>query len=200
MNESISYSEFPSARWHEFPLLGRSFYHSEVLERFDGLQHVFTPIGYNMSIRSGAHAGETPDRQCKLCEALSLDYDQLICGTQVHGRQLAGAVSRSDSATINHIVKDTGQGLRVVNGVDGFVTDQRNIPIMALSADCSLLVVYDDMKKAVGLAHSGWRGTLDGMPQALVERMFTDFGSEPKDLTAVIAPAAGRAATKCRRM
>ena len=89
MNDSKCHTEFPCAAWSKFSLIGRSFYRSKVLDCFDGLQHVFTPIGYNMSIRSGADTDETPIRQRELCDALDLDYDQLICGTQVHGRVLA---------------------------------------------------------------------------------------------------------------
>ena len=44
------------------------------------------------------------------------------------------------------------------------------------------------MKKAIGLAHSGWRGTVANIAQATVEKMHEDFNTDPHDIIAFIGP------------
>ncbi len=47
----------------------------------------------------------------------------------------------------------------------------------------------DPVHKAIGLSHSGWRGTVGRMGQATVEAMERSFGSQPKDLLCAIGPS-----------
>jgi hypothetical protein len=76
------------------------------------------------------------------------------------------------------------------DGVDGLVTTEPDTPLMALSADCPLLLLFDARQRVLALAHSGWRGTLAGMPTRLVEAMGSKGGAHPEDLLAVISPSA----------
>jgi YfiH family protein len=47
------------------------------------------------------------------------------------------------------------------------------------------------MRRAVGVAHAGWRGTVAGIATALVQTMQAEFGSRPHDLIAGLGPAIG---------
>lgn len=73
--------------------------------------------------------------------------------------------------------------------VDGLITDRKGIVLVTSYADCVPLYFVDPVKKAIGLAHSGWRGTAMGMGQCMVEAMRTHFGSRPEDLYAAIGPS-----------
>ena len=57
--------------------------------------------------------------------------------------------------------------------VDGLITDRKGIVLVTSYADCVPLYFVDPVKKAIGLAHSGWRGTAMGMGQCMVEAMRT---------------------------
>ncbi len=58
-------------------------------------------------------------------------------------------------------------------------------------ADCVPLLLYDPVAKAVGLAHAGWRGTMENITSSTIEAMKTNFGSRPADIKVVIGPSIG---------
>jgi YfiH family protein len=93
----------------------------------------------------------------------------------------AGAVHGSTVARVDE-PKD------VVQGVDGLVTDRRGIALFATYADCYPIVLWDPVKRAVGLAHAGWRGTVAGVSKAAVKAMHDEYGSAPEDIRAGIGP------------
>lgn len=73
---------------------------------------------------------------------------------------------------------------------DGVVTSTPNLSLMMTFADCQPLLVYDPTRHALGIAHAGWRGTLDGMALSLVRAMEAE-GSRAPDLMAALGPAIG---------
>jgi len=48
---------------------------------------------------------------------------------------------------------------------------------------------YDPVKKAIGLAHSGWRGTVENIAAETVDKLIDAYGSMPKDIIAAIGPS-----------
>ncbi len=57
-----------------------------------------------------------------------------------------------------------------MESVDGLVTDEPNLPLLIYAADCVPLYFYDPIHHAIGLSHAGWRGTVNGMAKATVEK------------------------------
>lgn len=87
---------------------------------------------------------------------------------------------------------DKGKGIvkpRDYENVDGLMTDEREIVLVTYYADCVPLFFVDVKNRAVGLAHSGWKGTAAGMGQCMVNAMRESFGTEPKDLRVAIGPS-----------
>lgn len=67
-----------------------------------------------------------------------------------------------------------------------------NVPGLTLAtfyADCVPLYFVDPVKRAIGLSHSGWRGTVGKIGKKTVERMEETYGSNPADIRAVIGPS-----------
>ena len=75
---------------------------------------------------------------------------------------------------------------------DGMITNQPDTPLVMRFADCAPLLLYDPAKRAIGLGHAGWRGTVEGMAASLVRKMRSAYGSQPEDIEAVIGPAISR--------
>jgi hypothetical protein len=73
--------------------------------------------------------------------------------------------------------------------VDGLVTDEPGLALVTSYADCVPLYFADKKHKAIGLAHSGWKGTAAGMGKCMVETMYDEFGSRPEDIAAAIGPS-----------
>jgi hypothetical protein len=56
-------------------------------------------------------------------------------------------------------------------------------------ADCVPLYFVDPVHRAIGLSHSGWRGTVARMGQVTIDAMREAYGSDPKDLYCAIGPS-----------
>ncbi len=71
---------------------------------------------------------------------------------------------------------------------DALITDTPGVTLCATFADCVPLLFLDTEKRAIGLAHSGWRGTVKKIGKKTVEAMAQCFGSRPKDILAAVGP------------
>lgn len=76
-------------------------------------------------------------------------------------------------------------------GVDALVTNLPGVAIGVRTADCIPVLLYDPVNKAVGAAHSGWRGSVNKISAQTVLAMIRNFGSKPADIRAVIGPGIG---------
>ncbi len=74
---------------------------------------------------------------------------------------------------------------------DGQITDERGILLAVQTADCIPVIVADRKRRAVGVFHAGWRGTVKRIAEVGVGRMRLDFGSKPEDMVAAIGPGNG---------
>lgn len=72
---------------------------------------------------------------------------------------------------------------------DGLITDVPGICLVTFFADCVPLYFVDPVKRAIGLSHSGWRGTVNKMGKVTVEKMTEVFGSAPGDILAAVGPS-----------
>ena len=99
---------------------------------------------------------------------------------QVHG----SAVSVVPGAEIL-IAPD---GLPVVPGVDGLVTSQCGIVLAIYVADCGAIWLADRKTGAIGLIHSGKKGTEGNIFHRALETMAREFGTDPRDVVAVLSP------------
>ena len=78
-----------------------------------------------------------------------------------------------------------------LEGVDALVTDLLGVAIGIRTADCIPVLLYDPVHRAIGAAHSGWRGTVNMIVKKTVLEMCHLFGTRPEDILAVIGPGIG---------
>lgn len=117
----------------------------------------------------------------RIASILECDLTQMVGTVQTHStniRRVTGA--------------DGGKGILIepdYTDVDGLVTNERGVTLCGYVADCVPLFLVDPVKNAVGLAHSGWRGTASNMAGKMVRCMQEEFGSAPEDLIVAIGPS-----------
>lgn len=73
--------------------------------------------------------------------------------------------------------------------IDGLMTDEPGIALVTYYADCVPLLFVDPIHRAIGTAHSGWRGTVGRMGQCMVKSMGEAFGTRPEELYTAIGPS-----------
>lgn len=78
---------------------------------------------------------------------------------------------------------------RDFSDIDGLVTNEPGVCLVTSYADCVPLYFVDVKNKAIGLSHSGWRGTVGNICRNTVNTMKEEFGSEPNDLITCIGPS-----------
>ena len=72
--------------------------------------------------------------------------------------------------------------------VDAIITNQRNLPIAVLTADCVPILICDNKKKMIAAIHAGWRGAYKGIVNKVIKFMIKK-GCKLKNITAAIGPS-----------
>lgn len=87
---------------------------------------------------------------------------------------------------------DCGKGItkeRDYSDIDGLITNVPEIILATFYADCVPLFFVDCRNNAIGLSHSGWKGTVEKMGEAALRAMKQAFGTSPEDVKAAIGPS-----------
>ncbi len=161
----------------------------EPLKRFDWIVHGFSTrlggCGEGMEgLNLGFGRGDSDDIVFKnwslLGEAAGFDPTRISFPNQLHTTclRVAGKDTESHGRT-----PDTSAP------VDGQVTDTPGTVLISYGADCAPIFLIDEEHHAVGLCHSGWKGTLNSIAKCTIELMSRTYGTDPKALTALIGPS-----------
>ena len=168
-------------------LNGLPAYHYHPWTRQPGLVHaILTRHGGvsrppYASLNLGSAVGDDPAavaaNHARVCAALGIDAGRLVKCHLVHGRAI-------------HVVTaaDAGQWR---GQADGMVTAEAGVFLTMRFADCVPILLHDPRRRAVGIVHAGWRGTLQDVAGAAVRTMVEVLGCAPGDISAVIGPAIG---------
>ena len=74
---------------------------------------------------------------------------------------------------------------------DAILTNNPEITLFMRFADCVPILLFDPINKVVGVAHAGWQGTVLRVVTATIERMISEYGSNPANIRAGIGPSIG---------
>ena len=106
---------------------------------------------------------------------LNIAPENLVYPTQTHSTNI-------DVARISqHEYPDT----------DGLILTDKNLAIFLNFADCTPIILYDEKQNIGAVSHAGWRGTAGKISALTVEKMKSEFNSNPSDIVALIGPAIG---------
>ena len=107
---------------------------------------------------------------------------------------LGGSCDRLARTTQKHtdcieIVGELEGFTNVGDGVDALITATPGTIITGYFADCQLVMLYDKKKHVCALAHSGWRGVVNGIVPKTIAKMQAEFGCNPADMIAAVSPS-----------
>ena len=98
-------------------------------------------------------------------------------------------IKQIHSNIVNKVDKDNiGQ---IIDG-DAIITNEKNVPLLILTADCVPVVLVDKVNKAVGLVHAGWRGTYGKICSETLQSMKENYNTNTEDVVAIIGPSIGK--------
>ena len=153
----------------------------EILRPFDELACAISmrqgPGGadFNLGPVRGPQRGERSANWRRLADTLGLRHvwPQL----QVHG----GAI---------HYVTHRCDDILAVPEADASFTGLSGLGLLAFSADCPLVALYEP-GRGVGVVHASWRSTVTRIVQRTVEAMTAQLGCAPGAMWSAIGPSAG---------
>ena len=135
----------------------------------------------NLSYTRGDKKENVDENFRRIADILECEPDDFVLSHQTHTTNVRVVTEA-----------DRGKGItreRDYEEVDGLITNVPGIVLSTFYADCVPLYFLDPVKKAIGLSHSGWRGTVNKMGKVTVNKMAEEYGCNPKDLVAVIGPS-----------
>jgi YfiH family protein len=163
------------------------YYQFSNLSGQPGLAHgIFTRLGGQSqppwdSLNTGHSVGDDPDvveaNRALMYEALCVRGEDVVTPHQVH-------------STTVRVVDERDRG-QLLPQTDALVTATPGVVLMLRFADCVPILLYDPVRRAAGLAHAGWRGTVSGMAGAAVRTMVEALGCRPRNILAGIGPSIG---------
>jgi hypothetical protein len=129
------------------------------------------------SLNLGAHVGDEADSVAANRERIWTDLGfretRVVMAEQVHGDRVAVVTTPS---------------LTPIPGVDALITRTPGLLLTMFYADCAPVYIVDPNKRAIGLAHAGWRGTSKNIVRHTIDRMVQEFESTPSSMLVAVGP------------
>lgn len=107
---------------------------------------------------------------------------------EIMGREIQDFVLSDQTHTTNVrkvTEEDRGKGIvyqKDYCDVDGLITNERHVVLATFYADCVPLFLVDKKHRAIGLSHSGWKGTAGRMGEHTLLAMREAYGTNPEDV------------------
>lgn len=174
---------------HPVVINNQEHYQFDLLNTIASVSHLVT--GKNASIKRGLidglnyglHVPDTKEvvekNRLEMISNLGIEYGKIVIPFQTH------------SSNIEIITKENVDD--VFNDVDALITNEKNIIIGTLSADCVPILLTDPIKGVIACVHAGWKGTVAEIGKKTIQKMQQHFGSLPQDILAGIGPSISQA-------
>lgn len=163
----------------------------ESLEKTGMVEHLFTTrtggvskgifSTMNLSFSRGDSESDVLENYRRIGTLLGCDVKDMVASHQTHTTNIRRITA-----------SDKGKGVvvpRDYEDIDGLITNEKGIVLVTYYADCVPLYFVDTEHGAIGLAHSGWRGTVGQMGACMVRAMQEQFGTKTEHLVAAIGPS-----------
>lgn len=167
------------------------YFTSRRLDKIDFINHAFsTRLGgvstkqyesMNLSYTVGDDDKKVRENFSIFGRAIRVLPENMVYAKQTH------------TTNVLKVTKDyLGMGVvreRNFDNIDGLITNEPGICLVTSYADCVPLYIVDIVNKAIGLAHSGWRGTVGDIAGKTIRQMTVEYGTNPKNLIVFIGPS-----------
>lgn len=135
----------------------------------------------NLSFTRGDDPEKVRENFRRMGKAIGFETKDLVLSDQTHTTNVRRVTE-----------EDRGKGFdkeKDYTDTDGLITNVPGLMLVTIYADCVPLYFVDPVHKAVGLSHSGWKGTVHRIGKVTLERMKEAFGTRPEDVQAAIGPS-----------
>jgi len=138
----------------------------------------------NLGLSSGDNPIRVMENRRRLAAALDFNVECMVSSWQVHGDKVR-------IITLDSISEDASYCRIPKVSADAMISDVPNICLTVVVADCAPVMFYDPVKKIIGIAHAGWRGTVKSIVSRVVENLERTFGCDPGNILTAVGPSIG---------
>jgi len=166
------------------------FYRFKCFEKHDDLLHAVSkkspdlPYDFSLALHTGEHKEEIIHNRNTIARMLKNGKDlYFIVANQTH------------SDNIKIITKKETKGWKnledAIADCDALITNEKDIILTILTADCVPILLYDSEKKVVAAVHAGWKGTKAKIVAKTVLKMNEIYACKFENIIAALAPSIG---------
>lgn len=135
----------------------------------------------NLAYHVGDDENHVLHNRKQLAKLLNIPIDHFVFGAQNHGTNIIHVTEEHLGAGIY----DFESGL---SETDGLYTQLDNVVLATFYADCTPLYFISPKHHLIGIAHSGWQGTVHGMMHTFLSHWINDLQIMPADIFIAIGP------------
>lgn len=135
----------------------------------------------NLGFGRGDERANVEENFRRIAAAIGFSVEDIVTSDQTHTTNVRKVTAQNKGSGIIRA--------RDFQDVDGMITDVPGVVLATFYADCVPLYFVDPVNRAIGLSHSGWRGTVGKIGRETVEAMGREYGTRAQDLTVAIGPS-----------
>ena len=175
LNNGVAVVQFPA--FSEFPELKHAF-----STRMGGASSgIYSTMNFRFGI--GDEDDNVRENYRRIFKALGIPWGSEVFTQQTHSVNVRVATAEDRGIGIGRDVP--------YRDIDGLVTDVPGLALTVFTSDCVPVYLYDPVRRAIGVCHAGWRGTVGGISEKTARLMSEMYGCDPTDIHAVIGPSIG---------
>ena len=115
-----------------------------------------------------------------LADTLEINLTDIVRPSQTHTSDVKAVAKRNGGEGVVRKERESG--------FDGVITNERGLLLCTLEADCVPVYLFDPVKKAAAMVHSGWKGTAGKISANAVKLMTEKYGTKAENITASTGP------------
>ena len=153
-----------------------NFSHEPAVKHFITTRSIAsTEKEFTLSYSSSPDKEEIRNNRAVLASLFQIPEGRLYFPIQVHQTRVLKVTSQTQSDALGE--------------TDALITNEKNICLAVMSADCVPILLYDKKNRAIGAVHSGWRGTTGKILEKTLTEMNRLFGTTGENVIAGIGPS-----------
>ena len=116
-----------------------------------------------------------------LGQQLDISLEDMVKSKQTH-TNIVKVVTRENAG--DGILRPIDEA----NAYDGLITNEKNLFLCTVEADCVPVYFYDPVKEVIAMVHSGWKGTVKKISEVAIQKMRDTFSCDTQNLLVAIGP------------